>query len=324
MSRLAFMGLWLFIFTIPWERSIAVPGIGALGRLVGIVAVGLGALSVARGGGVGGVRLRPPSLFLALMGLFVTWSALSFLWSVDPVNTLVRAGTYAQLWLMVWLVWQLCRHAEQQRALLTAYVLGCYLSVGAVLANFVTGRMSVDYSRYSAFGDNVNYVAIAIALGLPVAWYLTLHHRGARFLGYLAFVPLALLAVGLTGSRGGLLICLTALGVIPLTFHRLTVRRKFTLTVVLASMLFGVYGALPPANWQRLSETSAELRQGSLTHRRDIWRAGATVFLQRPFLGSGSGSFPVATEPLLSVRSAPHNAFVAVGVEARPRRAAHF
>lgn len=311
-QKSAFVALWLFVFAIPWERSVVIPGLGGAGSLLGLVAIFLGFLSIF---GRGRLGLRAPSVFLVVMGGFVLWSAASIFWSLDPGRAIGRTITYVQLLVVVWLIWQLCNSHERHLALIQAYVLGAYVSLVSVLISFALGS-PLEAERYSGLDSNPNWLAIAIAIGIPMAWHLsTLRRADLRFWLNLAYVPLAVLAIGLTASRGGFLASLVALSLIPLTYGGLVVWRKVFLFALLAGALYGAFTLLPEANIQRLAETSSEISEGDLTSRRFIWEAGLSAFDERPLRGFGSGNFPEVIEGTLGYAKSPHNAFVSVLVE---------
>lgn len=311
------MGLWVFVALIPFERNITVPGLGALGTPFGLVAAGLALLAALDNGRV---RLRVPSLFLLLMGLFVLWSGLSFFWSITPGASLSRTVTFGQLLIMAWLIWQLCRTEHEQRALLQSYVVGGYVAVGVVLFGFFTGEWEsagASAARHSFVGGNPNWLALGLAVGIPMAWHLvhSSKHWSTQSLNGL-YIALAILAIGLTGSRGGFVTATVAMSVIPLTYWHLGVSRKVTLLAVLAGALYSAFILIPEANLERLLTASDEIAGGgTLTGRTLIWQAGVEVLGRNQafaLVGSGSGTFDNAVEPLMGRPRPAHNAYLSV------------
>ena len=108
-SNFAFASLWLMVFAMPWEDAITIPGFGTSVRLIGMVALALGVLAILERG-----RVRQPALGHVIMILFVAMAGLSFLWSLYPEGTLVEAFSYAQLFTMVWLIWELAADLQKQ------------------------------------------------------------------------------------------------------------------------------------------------------------------------------------------------------------------
>lgn len=320
-TRVAFWSLAIFTFAIPWERSIAVPFFGAAGTPFGGIALLLGVVSLV---GSGRIRLRTPSAALVLITLFVFWSSLTYFWSLNPSATVDRTMTYAQLLVMAWLVWQLTRTPRDTRALMQAYVFGCHFAILVVLLDFVTGNAlivspSTGLARFSFAGNDPNYFALTLVLALPMAWYLTLRSEN-RLLNAvnLLYLPLAVIVIGLTGSRGGVVSTLIALTIIPATFWRLSIWRKFLLTVVIAVTAIGALSIIPDLTFQRIAETPQDIAEADLTGRVDIWRSGFRFLRDNEWavvVGAGSGNYPTAVASYLGRARTAHNAYLNVLVE---------
>lgn len=320
MNRFSFYALVVFFFSLPLQDVINLPGGSALSvsRLVGLalIVAGLGA-TLRRGT----LRLRVPAVTLVITVSFALWAGLGSLWNtVSPSGAVSMSVIYAQLAVMAILVWQLCRNVQDHRILLQAYVLGAYVIAGKIAFDYVTNPFvpssTQSMERYTGLGGNANGVAAAIALALPLAWYLgNFGARGLlRWLNYL-YVPLAIFAVILTASRGGFLVALTGLMVVPLTFRYLRGKGRLAV-IVFASLSVGLIAAtVPLANFTRLTEASTEISDGSLSSRGSIWKAGLQVYTESPIVGIGTGSFPQTVEPILGRPAPAHNAFVTILVE---------
>lgn len=321
MKDLAFAALVAFVFSLPLENSVVLPGAGTISRLVGVVAValGVGALFSPRH-----LSVRRPSLLLVAMGTFVLWSFASYFWSINPDVTLDHSLTFVQLFAMACLVWQLCQTPREQQTLLQAYVLGALVSTSTSVANFAAGNAQESYNRFYATGFDPNNFATTLALGIPMAWFLTSSYRH-RFLYWLnlLYIPWAMFVIVLSASRGGFLVTAIALAIIPLTYAKLSLRRKLGFLLLLTAGTYGLFqlsgdlqSRLVP-NIERLSSTTTELTKGTLNSRTKIWAAGLEVFTHspRPWLGTGSGTFDYAVEPLLDRPRASHNAYLSVLVD---------
>ncbi len=93
--------------------------------------------------------------------------------------------------------------AARVLGLFMAYVLGGYI---AAFGTFMVYRRDAGVlRRFAAGGVDPNDLAMTLALALPMAWYLGMTYRQPllRWVcrGYL---PVAVVAIGLTGSRGGM------------------------------------------------------------------------------------------------------------------------
>ena len=320
LRQLTYLTVLVFTFIMPWERNIAVPGAGALGTPVGLLMVLLAVLSSFRDYKF---KLRQPPAFMLLMGIFIFWSFLTYFWSFAPGATLGRSITYMQLFVMLLVYWQLVRTLQERQAVMQAYVLGAYVAVLAVIINFLMGNAHLvgsSSARYSFAGSNPNWLALSLALALPMAWHLIMQRKSTWWMivngGYLA---LGILAIALTGSRGGFITSVVALSIIPLSYWHLSLWRKLALLVLLGGALYGAFVTLPQANLERLMSATDEITEGTMTGRTRIWEAGLDLLEHDGRIalwGVGSGAFRQAVEPILGGYGRPaHNAYLSVFVE---------
>jgi len=311
LSKAAFTCLWCFILVVPWDALTDLPIVGSLPRLVGIVASAVGGLYIlARG------RVRPLSWFHVLAVLFVLWTGASTFWSIDPEATRTRFLTYLQLVVLVWLIWEIGWSPERQRALLQAFVLGAGVAALITVYNYLTGSWSYSEGRFSALGQNPNYLARMCVLALPMAWYLSLSQRHRRLARtWQLYVPLGCTATVLTGSRGAFLAGLVAVVIIPWTLGRLRLRTKAALYAFAIGSLVLVSIFVPETSWERIRSTGADIETGYFGGRGKIWRAGLEVVWEHPLVGVGAGAFGAAVEPALQFAWSSHDAPLAILVE---------
>src|SRR5690606_31979366 len=140
---------------------------------------------------------------------------------------------------------------------------------GSYVAAFDTIRVYRSQAellrRYAAGGGDANDLAMILALAIPMAWYLGTVYRQPllRWLcrGYL---PVALVAIGLTGSRGGMLATTVALLVVPLLLTRLSPGRLTTAIVMLVAAGGLAIAYTPETLIERFATTGVELEGGRL------------------------------------------------------------
>ena len=316
-NRIAFIALWLFVFSMPWERAVAIPGLGASGTLFGAVAFVMGVVAVTQGGKL---RTRAPSLFLIVFALYVGWMGFSFFWAISQTGARIRFETFLQLLAMSWLIWELCRTQRQHVALLQAYVLGAYVVVLTIVYNFIANpfvpNSENDLFRYTGINENPNYVATSIAVGVAIAWYLAMRYRrGLKHWLYLAYLPLSVMALGLVASRSGLIIGLVSLSLILLTYGYLSTVRKVVLSVLIGVVSVIGIGMIPESNLERLSTTTEEITSGNVSNREQIWDAGLEAFRRSPLIGIGLGSYSAAVQQVRGFGDVSHSSYIAVLVE---------
>lgn len=311
MRKTAFALLWTFVFVIPWEDFVQFPGLGSLPRLVGLVACATAVLHVFGRGSV-----RRPSWFLLLAAGFVLWAGLSSFWSIDPDATRARVLTYGQLAVLVWLLQENAWSPDRRRLLLEAYVLGASLAAIAVIYNFSAGISVADPSRFAAMNANPNYLGLTLALGVPMAWYVGLSQppRAIAWSWYL-YVPLAVTAILLTGSRMAAVAAVVALLIIPWTLGRLRFRTKAVLYGLAVGSIALASGVAPERSITRLATIQSEVATGHFGGRGEIWTAGLEVARRHPLAGVGAGAFGAAVEPMLGSRRSAHQTFLAIVVE---------
>src|SRR6202047_2700325 len=129
LTTTAFALLVLFVFAIPLENALVLPGVGTFGRLVGLAAFAVGIFAVIEKG-----QLRSPLPVHLVMLAYVIWASLTYFWTVSPDDTVEEVLSYVQFLAMVWLIWELAPLPRHRVNLMQAYLLGTGVSaVGALL-----------------------------------------------------------------------------------------------------------------------------------------------------------------------------------------------
>lgn len=310
MRWLAYAALWLFVFSVPWENGIMLPGLGVISRFTGMLAAGLTLVAIVISG-----RIRRWQGFHVTALLFVIWVG-GILWvnSNSPILP-QKFWTYPQLFLVLAMVWELAPSRQRQAGLLVAYVVGC--EVTALLTIMAYRLHGHAMRRFSTGSADPNAVAMTLALALPMAWYLAMTYR-QPLLRWIcrAYLPVGLLALALTGSRGGLLAAMVGLLIVPLTMTRLSPGRLATAVAMLVLSGAVAVAYVPDTIVQRLATTGTSVENLSLGGRFEIWKAGIHAFAYRPLAGYGTGAFRMAAAPWLGGQQrVAHNSFLSVLVE---------
>ncbi|MEZ4599294.1 MAG: O-antigen ligase family protein [Syntrophotaleaceae bacterium] len=307
MNNAGYAAVWLLVFVIPLESSIFIMGVGTLGRVVGIFAMGVGLFFL--------LALKQEFRFHALlwfMLIFVLLNATSMFWTIAPENTYKRAFSYFQLLMMMWLILQWCDKENKVHGLYLAFVLGSLGLACGVLNQFLSGTMD---ERISAYNFNPNEIASILSLSIPFAWYLFLKKGPLRWL-CLASIPAIGQAMLLTGSRAGLVKGLLGAAFIVLTPPK-GMRRSWPFIVGGASLviLASVSVFLPEKTLDRLLTVQTELASGNLGGRGEIWSLGLEGFAHHPIWGVGAGSFSRTMSSYFPLAKAPHNVFISILVD---------
>ncbi|MFB3827816.1 MAG: O-antigen ligase family protein [Bryobacteraceae bacterium] len=313
LDRIAWILLCVFLFSVPWEKSVPVAGLGTLTRVLGALALAAGLTAAAWNRTV-----RRANLVLALAAVFVAWSAATWFWSVDRAATLARAWTFLQLLAMAALIWNLCRTQARQRQLLEAYLGGAAVSAVATIIRYSLNQQTY-WRRYAAPGFEPNDLGLTLALAIPMALYLALHSPGWRVWMYRAAVVVVIAGVLLTASRTALIATFAGFLFVAFTWRQTNLGQKISAAVLAGLLALSLVRLAPSPSRQRLATLPAELTHGTLNKRTSIWKAGLKVFKRHPVLGIGSGAYPKAVEPYLAKVpgqiNVAHNTFLSVLVE---------
>jgi O-antigen ligase len=312
MRTIAFWLSVILIFIIPWE-GIRIGAIGSVARVAGFGVAAFWIITVIATG-----KIRQPHPFHLVVALFLLWNVSSLLWSIEEALTIRRLRTYAQLAIMMWLIWDLYTTSDRLRIGMQAYVLGAYVSVFSTINNYLvgttTGRGDI---RYAGFAFNENVVALIMTLAVPMAWYLAFSTVGnsktERFLKVINFAYLApaIFAILLTASRTPLFAMIPAFLFILGSFPRIKPITRVVVAVLLVGALYVLQPLIPQSSVERLSTAGSEVSEGTLGGRVETWNQGIDVFLENPILGIGAGAFRRSIER----EKVAHSTYVSVLTE---------
>jgi len=302
--------LLLFVFTIPWEYSLDLgEPLGNVARIAGLLLLLAAIPAVFQAG-----RMRTPGPMQGLVLAFYLWLCCSYFWTIEPKETLARMRGGFQEVMVVWLVWELADSARDLRTLLRGYVAGSWVLAALTLANFASARATAEGQiRFAAFGQDPNDVARFLDLGFPLAALLLTSER--RWPGRLlaaGYLPLGLLGVLLTASRGGFLAAMVGLAASGLLLVHGHPRRLLAGALALPPVAGVVWLTVPRGTFERLATISEQLQGGDLNQRLNIWQAGWRAFQRAPFFGTGAGSFVSAAR--LAPADTAHNTALSIAV----------
>lgn len=328
MRRAAYYLAIALVFMVPWEAALQFGPIGRGTKLLGLTAGVVWLLSVVSRG-----RMRTPDTFHKSYFLLLTWSALTFYWSIVPGTTWRGVITYAQLFVMMLMLWDLLDSRKRVETAAQAYVLGAFVTSGNIIANYLTatpGRFPA-HERVNALGYQTDGIALIVAIAGPAAWYLAAGPTGIRrrfalrVLNF-AYVPIGLMALVLTGTRGATLASIPTVLLILWSLRNASgaVRGMALAAVVCAVVLVAEYA--PRGQLARIgtATTASEFGEegGALSGRWSIWRESLKVWVQHPIVGVGVDSHRAAVAPAIESRTIykasekeAHNTYISVLTE---------
>lgn len=168
-------------------------------------------------------------------------------------------------------------------------------SIGLWLASLLSRPAGDIWQARNPFPlGHSNYTAGLALLMLPLFTALALRDRGARRAGWLAAGGLAAVMLVTSGSRGGLL-GLAVLVVVHLPVLARTLRLNLWLVVVVSALTLLAVLLWNPRTRTLVAGASARATlQASDVQRSAMAQAGLRMGLDRPLLGWGPGTTPLA------------------------------
>lgn len=224
--------------------------------------------------------LRTPGYLL--VGL-VAWSALTTVAAYDPGEAL---DGYIQSLKIVALgvASALIARNRQTFLIITTSLCASIIFYGVKGGLFVlaTGGQHLVFGPPSSFMHANNGLGVALLMMLPVAWFLSseAENRWLR-LGWLASIPVSMLAILSTYSRGSVL----ALGCMGVYWLFARGRRKLAAGLI-ALMPIAVFVIMPDQFIDRMQTIRSYEEDASALTRIEMWKFAYNLALDRP-LGGG-------------------------------------
>ncbi|NLE74961.1 MAG: O-antigen ligase family protein [Actinobacteria bacterium] len=304
LRRAVFILLCLITFFIPWEQMLVIPGFSSVIFAVSSVALGLAVFSV-----LFRLRLKRPPLAWFVLALYVYWCFVSMLWTSDAAATQGQVISYVSLLLFVWMMWEFVDSRQYFMWVLRSFFLGACLATVLMFQAYLTTRTValVEDGRYAVAGMDPNELAAILGAAIIIATYLATNTSSSWRVVYWLYIPLACVAVLLTGSRGGALGLMVCLGATLL----LSGSRSWKALVLFALAAGLAIWLVPQLVPEELLERVTE---GTESHtfqvRYEQWRLGLQMWSEHPFLGVGAGAFVAAAVESGGLPLVAHNTFV--------------
>lgn len=292
MKKIAYVISLALISTVTATNFPLPGGLGSINRGIGFLLITLWLLSVT-------LSWRLPRLktFHLTSLAYLSWNALSLLWSYDVTFTLIRLQALIQAIILTVVLKDLWSSRPALHAAMQAYILGGYVSVASTAWDYVQDvRIGDGWEvRYAAGGFNANDLGSILALGIPIAWWLASEgRRGSRTLALLNLIyPFAaIFGIVLSASRGPLLVSVPGILLIVSSFRRVGTKQRLFLCVIAAIGLAGASRLDLEGQLNRLSTIQKSITDDGMNERRGLWLAALDVFMDHPFRGIGFGAFP--------------------------------
>lgn len=225
---------------------------------------------------------------------FVLWLALSLAWAREPSPAFHALTPWIASAVLFVVVASSDLDERGVRMVLGAYVIGVVLSMGVGLlvgAQVHTEVSSAAYQqgRFQGAAGDPNYLAAVTVPAIALAAGLVASSRpGPGQLAMTATIPLLVIGLVATESRGGLLSALVAMLLSVLISKRGRIWLLGTISLVVGTA--AIWFASTPAAWERVTST-ADKGNG----RDSLWKVAWEMSGDHAPFGVGLGNFPVAS-----------------------------
>ena len=239
----------------------------------------------------GGVADLRPSLLLAIGLGYGFWILLSYYWAVDPSGVFTTWFQWALSVAFMLAIAVLVRTEAHFRTVLWAFVASAVL-FGA--AGFMTYLGSAGGARATGLTGDPNQFATYQALAVPAALVLARHELRphVRALLYGA-VGLAVLSIGISLSRGGLITLVVIVAVTLVVPWHVFFRRPGQKVAYALALTFAGWTMAVLSSTKVLDRIGTIFAPGSDkgSGRIDLWSAAWHAYATHPALGLGGGGF---------------------------------
>jgi O-antigen ligase len=265
--------------------------------------------------------MRLVLVFVALMLLSVPGS----IWQGNSVRFLYQ--DFGLTFVFMVLVAASIRARRDVEWFALAHVLGATLYSAVVLTR---GKIDADGRLGGLSYYDANDLAMVLVCTLPMTvYFLRREIKTWRRLAAFAALLLLTLTIVKTGSRGGFLGLIVAMGYILFRYRAIKPMTRFA-AVLAGGLVLMAIGS--ESYWQRIQtmlrpEEDYNWSDNNLSGRKAVWMRGLGYMAQRPLLGVGVRNFGQAEGTISQMAadmrainrgfkwSAPHNSFVEVGAE---------
>ena len=276
-----------------------------------------------------GLLLRPQEVSFPAPARWATalvlWGLVTTFTSISPQTAYTALIELLKALVIFFVVMHALRTPQQLRSYVLLFLVAFLIYPGrGTLQNYVTGNNLVGRAIWNGIYSNPNDLAgitlLVLGLALAIATVKTQNRRVRQ--AAIAYVPMTVLIILLTQSRGAFIGLLVGFG--PTILTRMRKRPSIAGPVLIIVLLAAVL--VPAAAWHRFqdiskvtsSETISEAdKYGSAAQRLDILKVGWHIFVDHPLLGVGIGCYPEANAvyaPQLGRRDA-HNTYITLAAE---------
>ncbi|MGC9019431.1 MAG: O-antigen ligase family protein [Candidatus Bipolaricaulaceae bacterium] len=316
----------IYAALLPFDNVLGLETVGTLTRYFGIATV-VAFLANRLILGQGRV-FKPPSVIWGWL-TFLLLASLSSLWALSPESTFRGLFTLIGLFLIYLCAGIYPVEKREVEVLKGLIVLGGCLAAACTLflyAQRVTYGESIRASLVFGEARKADPNQLATSLVLPLVLSLEWIARPNSLPKKWSFVStvVILLAILLTGSRGGVLSAAIAMLIFLWRMHKRLSKRSVIAAGLVITTIVAVLalGFLPQNLLERFNLNVVLSSEGA--GRFSIWKIGVISFLNKPLLGYGYENFPYAYDLFYSqvpvsydpgIHRPAHNIYLQIFVE---------
>lgn len=194
-----------------------------------------------------------------------------------------------------------------------------YLQAQGIGRGFIEGAM-----RVVSFEDNPNYLALSLAMLIPLLFGLLMCVKSNLVKIILIFIIFFFsIVTTMTYSRSGFLGLSVAL---IFSVKKFFSGKNVVLLFIILSLLSLIFIIFAPPQFYERIESVTNLQEASIVGRLDVYRVASIIMLQNPFIGIGLGSYNFTLEYFNIAITMPnitnkvmtwtHNVFLEIGAKA--------
>ena len=316
MNKISFFLLCLYVFTLPSGTYFDLPHIGVISTIFLVASLityllSLGSTKISKEIFIDFYIKRR---YFFICCLFFLLAAMTYFWTISPHHTETAIKASIQILLATFLVLSLVDSSKKIQIIIQFFILGGFVSIFGILYSFFFGKSYFqEITRYTITGLNPNDFGLIMALSIPMAWYLISKQKSSVIQWMMsAFIPLSVISIFLTGSRGSFVALLISLLIVPWTYINTSKKVKLflILTIIIAS--YFVLFVIPANTVDRIYNIFNSAKSDNLSQRMDIWIASKKFVPYHSAIGVGTGAFRVAIERIMGREHVAHNTLLSI------------
>ena len=243
-------------------------------------------------------------------------------------STIFGAHSNIQSWETLWLIFKVmvavfliekvCNTPARLAGFVLAMLVGCLYFVKVAIfawrqANYGDMRVEAVIGQ----GGGSNYIAWVLAATIGFLYYKAIFGKGWQRITAITMIPMWVVGIMATGSRGGLLCLLAASAVFLITM------RKFMLLFATGAAVMIFLAMAPQAYMQRMETITLDPQKmdTSAFSRYQNFQIGKAIIKDYPIFGTGLDTFPQVKRSYLppdyigSIIHVAHNTYIQMGSE---------